>query len=94
MAADELNKKLASICLEICRGIYADSKASGIRVSAEFIFRNGKGDLTVNTFITPDGTTERLLNKDVPMPRGSKLQQDASNQLRKVIRATCKRQRG
>lgn len=76
--------RIASLMLEFCREIYKESQASGIRVVGEFIFRDGKGDLTLKSFITPDGKTERISDTEVLQPRGTKLAYDAFAHLKKV----------
>jgi hypothetical protein len=77
--------QLANIFQRYCEEVYKESNATCIKVTAEFIFKNKRGDLQMKTFTTPDATTERMLNPDVPMPRGSKLQQDADLKLRDIL---------
>ena len=82
---------LAELMLKFCQEIYKESKASGIRVQAEFLFRNGKGDLNMKSFITPDGQTERMLEGGIIMPRGTKLAHDAFSKLRCVVKKVARR---
>ena len=74
--------QLAELFSKFCSMINKESGASGIRVEAHYLFRNGRGDLKMETFVTPDSKVERLLDTDVPMPRGTKLAADASAKLR------------
>ena len=78
--------KIAQLMLAFCKEIHKESNASGIRVNAEFIFRNDKGDLVMKSFITPDGKTERMLDTEVLMPRGTKLSMDAFGKLKAVAK--------
>ena len=82
---------LAKLMQDFCLEIYKESGASGIRVMAEFIYRNGKGDLNLKTFITPDGKTERMLDSGIIMPRGTKLAHDAFSKLRCVVKKVARR---
>jgi|CXWL01.1.fsa_nt_gi hypothetical protein len=81
--------QIADLLRRFCREIALESNASGIRISAEFIYRNGKGDLNMKSFTTPDGKTERMLDSEVLMPRGSKLAHDAYACLRNSFMATA-----
>ena len=74
--------QIAQLMLAFSKEIFAESGAKGIRVHAEFIFRRGKGDLVLKSFITPDGTTERMSNTEILQPRGTKLAFDAANKLK------------
>lgn len=78
--------QIAQLMLAFCKDIYKESKASGIRVNTEFIFRNGKGDLTMKSFITPDGQTERMMDTEALAPRGTKLSHDAFKKLKVMAR--------
>jgi hypothetical protein len=78
--------KLADLFQKLCLEIAAETKAKGIRVKCEFLFRGGSGELKMQTFTTPDGQTERLLDPEVPMPRGSKLQQEVISKMRSIFR--------
>ena len=82
--------QLSAIMLKFCQDIYKESKASGIRISAEFLYRKGKGDLTLKSFITPDGSTERIEDSNVLAPRGTKLSNEAFRKL-KVISSRRKK---
>jgi hypothetical protein len=73
---------LAALFQKFCEMINKESGATGIRVEAQFIFKNGKGDLKMQTFVTPDSKVERLVDSEVPMPRGTKLAHDAAKKLR------------
>lgn len=84
--------QLASLFQQYCELVHKESGASKIRVEAVFTFSKGKkGDLHFKTFVTPDSRTERMLNPDVPMRRGSKLQLEASLKLRSQFRLLKKR---
>lgn len=78
----EYGPKLATLYREYCEKVFAESGATTIKVTSTFIYKKKKGDLQMSTFTTPDTKTERMLDGDVVMPRGSKLQQDATLQLR------------
>ena len=77
--------ELANLFNKYCKDVNAECQASAIRVEAEFLFKNGKGELKMKTFTTPDTKTERMLDPDVPMPRGSKLQHDVVEKLRSMF---------
>lgn len=78
--------QLASLFQQYCELVHKESGASGMRVDAIFKFSKGKkGDLSFKTFVTPDSKTERMLDPDSPMPRGSKLQHDAVAAMRSVL---------
>lgn len=80
--------------LEKCAdAIREETGASGVRLLCRFVFHagqersHGNGTLHMSSFITPDGTTERLLDPNVPMPRGSSLQHEACERLRRQLKA-------
>lgn len=78
--------QLASLFQQYCELVHKESGASGMRVDAVFKFSKGKkGDLQFKTFVTVDSKTERMLDPDSPMPRGSKLQHDAVAAMRSVL---------
>jgi len=68
---------LANLLQKLAVAIKTDCGASIVRITCEFVLRNGGGNLKIQTFTTPDAKTERLLDPDASMPRGSNLQQDA-----------------
>lgn len=70
---------------QFCEQTFSERKASGIRFAFEFIFKNGEGNLILKTFTTPDGKTERMLDGEVLMPRGAKLQHEAHGAMRKAF---------
>ena len=74
--------QLAAIYQKFCEMVNKESGATGIRVESQFIFKNGKGDLKMQTFVTPDSKLERLVDAETPMPRGTKLALDAAKKLR------------
>lgn len=82
--------KLADLFHEYARAIAKDSGASGVRIMAEFTFSpigpRGKGNLSMKTFTTPDAKTERMLDPNTPLPRGSKLQHDALLKARSTLK--------
>lgn len=74
--------RIADAFQKFCEAVAKESGATGVRVTAEFLYKKGKGDLQMKTFTTPDAKTERMLDVDVSMPRGSKLMLEASMKLR------------
>ena len=82
---------LGKLMLELCQAIHKECGATGIRVQAEFLYRNGRGDLNLKSFITPDGKTERMLEGGIIMPRGTKLAHDAFSKLRCVVKKVARR---
>lgn len=80
------SKKLADIMLTFAQEIHKETSASGIRISCEFMFRNGFGNLKMQTFTTPDSKTERILDVNKLMPRGTKLSVDAHAKMRSVVK--------
>jgi hypothetical protein len=85
--------QLANIFQKYCEMVYAETKASGIKVTAEFNYQyeRKRGELKMKTFTTPDTLTERMLNPSVPMRRGSKLQHDAGQKLISEMRLLTKK---
>jgi len=82
---------VAKALQDFCLDIHKESKASGIRVTCEFLFRNGRGDLKMKSFITPDGQVERMMDVEVAMPRGTKLANEAFSKLRSVVKRVARR---
>lgn len=82
--------QLANLFQKFCELVRKESGATTIRVAATFVYKKGRGDLKLKTFVTPDSKTERLLNPDVIMPRGSKLQQEATQRLRRQLKNITK----
>lgn len=76
---------LANLFQRLARMIAEETGAVGVRVLGEFKFNHGRGNLTLRTFTTPDAKTERLLDPEVPMPRGAKLAHDAYAGLRRLF---------
>lgn len=81
---------LANLFQKYCEEIQSECKASTIKVTAEFIFKKGRGDLQMKTFTTPDAISERMLDPEVPMPRGSKLQHEVTLKLRSSLKHLTK----
>jgi hypothetical protein len=79
--------QLANLFQKYCEAVQAECKATTIKVKAEFILKLGKGDLQMKTFTTPDAKTERMLDPETPMPRGSKLQNDAMASVQRAFLA-------
>ena len=82
---------IAELMLKFAQAIEKESGATGIRIQAEFLYRNGKGDLNMKSFMTPDGKTERMLDDGIIMPRGTKLAHDAFSKLRCVVKKVARR---
>jgi len=81
---------LANLMQKMAEEIKKDSGASSVRIVGEFIFAKGKGDLKLQTFTSPDAKTERLLDPDTPLPRGTKLQHDVLTKFRAAARRLIK----
>ena len=81
---------LANLMQKMAKDIKKDCGASSVRIQCEFIFVNGHGDLNIQTFTSPDAKTERMLDPNKPLPRGSKLQYDVGEKLRAVYRSIKK----
>jgi hypothetical protein len=82
---------IANAMQKLCEVIAKESGASTVKVKCEFTYTKGKGELKISTFTSPDSNTERLLEPDVVMPRGSKLQQEVSMKLRGMFSHLTKR---
>jgi hypothetical protein len=76
--------QLADLFTKYCLEVSKETEAIGVRVEAMFVFRSGRGDLKLKTFTTPDAKVERMLDPDVPMARGAKLQHDAAAKLKSI----------
>jgi len=81
---------LANLMQKMAKDIKKDCGASSVRIQCEFVFVKGKGDLNIQTFTSADAKTERMLDPDKPLPRGSKLQYDVGEKLRAVYRSITK----
>ena len=82
---------VADVLHRFCKEIFKESTASGIRISCEFVWRKGKGDLKMKSFITPDGTTERMIDTEVIMPRGTKLANDAFTKMSGLVKRVTRK---
>lgn len=76
---------LANLMRKLASDIQKECGARAVRISCEFNYENNHGDLKLQTFTTPDAKTERLLDPDTPLPRGSKLQHDVVAKVRATI---------
>ena len=76
---------LANIMQRMAEEIKKDCGASSVRIQCEFVFVRGKGDLKLETFTSADAKTERMLDPDKALPRGSKLQYDVGEKLKAVF---------
>ena len=91
----EFGPRIAAVLHDFAMAIAKDSGASGVRVVVEFNVRvnndipQGKGKLDMKTFTTPDAKTERMLDPNVSMPRGSKLADDAFAAMRNTFALTA-----
>lgn len=81
---------LANLMQKMAQDIKKECGASAVRISCEFVYERGSGDLKLQTFTTPDAKTERLLDPAKPMPRGSKLQHEVAQKMRAAISSLLK----
>jgi hypothetical protein len=82
---DVYGPPIAELFRKLCEMVANESGATTVRVTAEFVYKGKKGSLLMKTFTTPDATVERMLDPKIPMPRGSKLQHEATEQLRSAM---------
>ena len=83
--------QLTDILKRYASDVRKESGATVVRIMVEFTDRGGKGSIQIRTFTSPDTKTERMLDPDVPMPRGSKLQRDVTLRLRSVMSRLTKK---
>jgi len=77
--------QIAELLSKLCQAVTKESNATALRVECSYMYYNGKGDFKMKTYTSADALTERTLDPNVPMRRGSKLQHEAVSQLRKVF---------
>lgn len=79
---DKVHGPLIAMALKrLCQMIREESGASGVRAEATYLYKNGKGELKLSTYVTPDSSVERLMDGE-RSPRGTKLAHDAALKLK------------
>ena len=88
---EEILANVPAQFLDWATAVALDSGASGVRITGDFTYDPDfpalrKGALHTRIFVTPDAKTERMLDPNVSMPRGSMLHRDADKAMRRVMR--------